>query len=153
MIVNTERIFRILFAVSDISMMLIRIFFQRKVLPEHRCSTIKVNPLGLITGAIAAITAIIFGLEYIFSPRTLGFVYLVSCSYWLHWLGVILLGMGITLLGIAHHHLGRRFYSLVALKENQVFVDTGPYRYVRHTIYPPILVAIFGEAYWLRILS
>ena len=51
---------------------------------------------------------------------------------------------GIALLGFSHHHLGRSFHSLVVSKENQVLVETGPYRWIRHPIYAAYLMNYLG---------
>ena len=48
--------------------------------------------------------------------------------------------MGITLLGLAHYHLGKGFHSLVVAKEDQFLVKTGPYRWIRHPIYTAYMI-------------
>lgn len=59
---------------------------------------------------------------------------------WLRWLGAVLLAAGITLLGLAHYHLGKSFNSLVVSKEDHQLVTSGPYRWVRHPIYTAYLM-------------
>jgi protein-S-isoprenylcysteine O-methyltransferase Ste14 len=63
---------------------------------------------------------------------------------WLRWLGALFLAGGITILGVAHHHLGKSFHSLVVAKGNQVLVETGPYRWIRHPIYTAYLMNYLG---------
>ncbi len=46
---------------------------------------------------------------------------------------------GITLPGLFHHHLGRNYHSLMVSKTD-MFVDTGPYRWIRHPIYVIYLI-------------
>ena len=153
---SNEGIFRTLLIISGIAMMTIRIYYQRKVLPERKRTTVKGNPLGLIPGAIAALVTFTFGLEYIFAPGTFSFACAIEYPVWLRWVGVIMLVLGISLLGAAHHHLGRSFHSLVALKEGQVLVDTGPYRYIRHPIYTAYILNYVGggllSANWILTL-
>ncbi len=63
---------------------------------------------------------------------------------WLRWLGVITLAAGITLLGLAHYHLGKSFHSLVVSKEEHQLVTSDPYRWIRHPIYTAYLMNYVG---------
>ena len=141
---NTEVVFRIIFVLFSIVMMLIRGYSQKVILPERGRTAIKGSPLSLVLGAIAAITAIVFGLEYMIAPGTFRFAYPVTYPIPLRWLGSILLGTGLLLLGAAHYHLGLSFSSFVAIKEGQQFVNTGPYRSIRHPIYTAYAVNYLG---------
>jgi protein-S-isoprenylcysteine O-methyltransferase Ste14 len=125
-------------------MFTIRIYYQRKVLPERKAETIKGNPLALIPGVIAALTAVIFGLEYILVPGTFRIAYEVSFPDWLRWSGFLFLLVGTSVLWSAHHHLGRSFSSFVAFKQDQSFVNTGPYQYIRHPIYTAYFLNYLG---------
>jgi protein-S-isoprenylcysteine O-methyltransferase Ste14 len=142
--INTDLMFRILFVMATVAMMLIRVYYQKKVLPKRKQESIKGNPLALIPGAIAALTAIVFGLEYIIAPGTFRFAYIVDFPQWLRWIGFFMLGSGILLLRAAHHHLGLSFSSFVALKEEQALVETGPYRTIRHPIYTAYFINYLG---------
>ena len=141
---NNETIFRVLFVLAFIAMMAIRVFFQSKVLRDKRRIEIKEGSFSLIAGSIAALTAIVFGAEYLFCPGLFSFAYILRFPDWLRWLGVLALAGGISLLGLSHHHLGRSFHSLVVSKEDHVLVKTGPYRWVRHPIYTAYLMNYFG---------
>lgn len=141
---NKENIFRILFIITAICMTLIRTYYQKKILPQRKEESIKGNPVALIPGATAAITTIVFGLEYIIAPGTFKFAYPLAYPNWLRWLGFIFLVTGILLLRSAHHHLGLSFSSFVAFKEDQSFVQTGPYRYIRHPIYTAYVLNYIG---------
>ena len=124
--------------------MVIRVYYQKKVLPEREHTTIKGNQIKLIPGALAALISIIFSLEYIFAPGTFRFAYSLDYPDWLRVLGLLLLLVGITLLGVAHHNLDRSFSSFVALKKEQTFIDTGPYRFIRHPIYTAYFMNYVG---------
>ena len=141
---NSEIVFRVLLASFGIFMMAIRIYYQNKVLPESKNTTVRGNPINLIPGAVAALTSITFSLEYIIAPGTFRFAYLLAYPYWLRYLGMTLLGAGIILLGSSHYHLDRSFSSFVAMKEEQSFIDTGPYRYIRHPIYTAYFMNYIG---------
>ena len=135
-----EIVFRILMFISFVFMFGIRIYFQSKVLHDKREINIQENKLSLAAGGIAAITTLVFGAEYVFFRGTFGFTYLLDFPDWLRWLGVIILAAGITLLGLAHYHLGKSFNSLVVTKEEQQLVTSGPYRWIRHPIYTAYLM-------------
>jgi len=57
---------------------------------------------------------------------------------------VALLIAGISLLWLAHHHLGKSFHSFTVLKEDQKFVVSGPYRFIRHPICSAYLMNYVG---------
>ncbi len=135
-----EIVFRILMILAFFAMFAIRIYFQSKVLHEKRDINIQENKLSLVAGSIAALTTLVFGAEYIFFHGAFGFTYILDYPDWLRWLGVITLAAGITLLGLAHYHLGKSFHSLVVSKEEHQLVTSGPYRWIRHPIYTSYLM-------------
>jgi len=130
-----EGVYRLLFLLTGIAMMAIRSYYQRKVLPQHKKTSIKGKPAHLIPGAIAALTTITFSLEYIIAPRTFGFAYPVNFPDWVRIAGALMLTCGLLLLWSAHFHLDLSFSSFVASSEGQPMVTTGPYAYIRHPIY------------------
>lgn len=139
-----ETIFRILFVLSFIAMMTIRIYFQSKVLCERRKMDFREAPLSLAAGCVAALVTIVFGSEYIIAPGFFEFAYVLPYPLGLRWFGAIILAGGITLLAVAHAHLGRSFHSLVVAKQDHVFVDSGPYRWIRHPIYVAYMMNYVG---------
>ncbi len=139
-----EFIFRILFVLSFIAMLTIRIYSQSKVLRERRGMDFREGPVSLAAGCIAALVTIVFGAEYIIAPGFFGFAYVLPYPIGLRWFGAVLLAGGITLLASAHAHLGRSFHSLVVAKEDHVFVESGPYRWIRHPIYVAYMMNYVG---------
>ncbi len=141
---SSEAIFRLLFILAFVAMMAIRVYYQSKVLRDKGEIQIEEGRLSLIAGSVAALTAIVFGAEYIFMPGLFSFAYLLRYPDWVRWLGALMLAGGITLLGASHHHLGMSFHSLVVSKEHHVLVKTGPYRWLRHPIYTAYLMNYVG---------
>ena len=135
-----EIVYRIIIVLSFIAMFGIRIYFQSRVLHEDREIKVKENKLSLAAGAFAALTTLTFGAEYIFFPGTFSFAYILAYPDWLRWLGILLLAVGISLLGLSHYHLDRSFFSLVVSKEEHQLVTSGPYQWVRHPIYTAYLL-------------
>jgi protein-S-isoprenylcysteine O-methyltransferase Ste14 len=142
--VDRDIVFRTLLALAFIAMMVIRVYYQSRVLRDKREVKLREGSLSLVAGAMAALTSILFGSEYLFFPGFFSFAYVLRYPDWLRWLGALLLSAGIVLLGFSHHHLGKSFHSLVVWRENQVLVETGPYRWVRHPIYTAYLMNYVG---------
>lgn len=132
--------FRVLYILAGITMIALRIYYQKKVWQDRKQVEVKEGGISLIAGALAAIITFVFGFEYILSSGTFAFAYSIPYPSWLRWLGILTLAAGITLLGLSHHHLGRSFHSLVVSKTDRILVDTGPYRWIRHPIYTAYLV-------------
>jgi protein-S-isoprenylcysteine O-methyltransferase Ste14 len=139
-----ETVFRLLFVLSFIAMMAIRLFYQSKVLRDSGRLEIKEGAPSLVAGSIAALVTIVFGAEYIVSPGFFWFAYVLAYPNWVRWLGAIILASGIVLLWASHHHLGRSFHSLIVAKDEQVLVETGPYRLIRHPIYSAYVMNYVG---------
>jgi len=135
--------FRLLFILAAIAQAAIRIYFQSRILPEQARTKVTGQTWRLIPGALAALTVLVFGFAFIFFPSALAWSY-ADFPDWLRWIGAILLLGGVTLLALAHHHLGKSFHSLVVQKSGQVLVDSGPYRLVRHPIYTAYVLCYFG---------
>lgn len=141
---DREGIFRTLFILASIAMISIQFYYQSKVIRDKRVIEIKEDSVSLVAGSIAALTTIVFGVEYMFFPGYFSFAYVLHYPDWIRWLGGIILAVGISLLSISHHHLGKSFHSLMVSKENQVLVETGPYRWIRHPIYMAFLMNYLG---------
>ena len=141
---SSEASFRTLFILSFIIMTGIRVYYHSKALGEQGRIEVREGPLTIVAGSIAALTTIVFGAEYIFSPGSFAFAYPLLYPDWLRWLGAILLAGGLALLAYAHHHLGRSFHPLVVSREQQVLVSTGPYRWIRHPVYTAYLANYVG---------
>ena len=137
---NVEITLRVIFALAGVTMLVVRIYYQSRVFQDRNKVEVKEGGLSLIAGALAALTAFVFGFELILSPGTFAFAYSFPYPSWIRWLGVLALAGGVTLLRLSHHHLGRSFHSLVVSKADRVLVDTGPYRWIRHPIYTAYLV-------------
>jgi protein-S-isoprenylcysteine O-methyltransferase Ste14 len=141
---DQEIIFRISFIMSGVAMFAIRIYYQSKVRGDLRRSEMQDSGPRLIPGSIAALVTLIFSAEYIFFPGTFSWAYSIHFQAWLRYIGLALLFSGISLLWFAHYHLGKSFHSFVILKEDQVLVDGGPYRFIRHPIYTAYFMNYIG---------
>jgi protein-S-isoprenylcysteine O-methyltransferase Ste14 len=141
--VHSEKVFRGLFVLFTAAMMCIRVYYQMRDRQGREHVTVKEKGLSLAVGSLAALITLVFGVAYIFSPGAFSWAY-VQYPDGLRWLGALVLAIGITLLGLSHHHLGKSFHSLVVTKEGQTFVESGPYRRVRHPIYTAFFINYVG---------
>ena len=80
---SVEIAFRILFLLAGITMFAIRIYYQKKVFLDRKQVEVKEGRISLIAGAIAALTAFVFGFEFILSPGTFAFAYSIPYPSWL----------------------------------------------------------------------
>jgi protein-S-isoprenylcysteine O-methyltransferase Ste14 len=138
-----EDVFRLIFALSGVALLAIRVYYQSKILSERGRTTVTGRSWRLLPGAIAAATSIVFGLAYIFFPSAFAWSY-ADYPDWVRWGGALTLLSGLLLLWAAHHRLGVSFHSLVVRKSEQALVETGPYRAIRHPIYSAYVVSYVG---------
>lgn len=125
---DSETLFRLLFLTSTIFMFAIRTYYQRKIRSERLRTEERGSRLRLIPGATAAIVVIVFCIEFIFAPGEFEFAYLIEYPTWLRWLGIVMLVIGISLLWVAHHHLGKSFHSFfsrIYLKDYDTLQSAG----------------------------
>jgi len=141
---TTDTFFRILFCLDALGMSAVRGYYQSKILRGASPFHFREDALSLAAGVLAALTTIVFGVEYIFFPGAFAFAYALPYPLALRWLGVTALAVGITVLWAAHHHLGRSFSSFVGVRDGHVLVESGPYRWIRHPIYLAFLLSYLG---------
>jgi len=138
---DREAVFRALMLLAFIVLMIVRFYYQSRIYREKRKVEIREGDLSILAGIVAGLTTIVFSAEYLFFRGTFSFAYWLRYPDWLRWLGALLLFGGIALHGVALHHLGRSFHSLVVAKQDHVLVESGPYRWIRHPIYAAYLVS------------
>lgn len=79
-------------------------------------------------------------------------------SFWLNFIGLIMLTGGIFIRVWAIKTLGKHFTATVTLTNNHKFISSGPYKLVRHPSYLGAFLAIVGcpvflNAAWATLLS
>jgi protein-S-isoprenylcysteine O-methyltransferase Ste14 len=141
--VTEELVFRILTALSGIAILGIRVYYQGRILQDEKRTKITGSAWRVIPGAVAALATMVFGAAYVFFPAAFPWSY-AEYPEWLRWAGAAMALAGILLLWSAHHHLGLSFHSLVVRKSDQRFVQTGPYRLIRHPIYTAYMLSYLG---------
>jgi protein-S-isoprenylcysteine O-methyltransferase Ste14 len=64
--------------------------------------------------------------------------------HWLFYMGLVLLVAGVGLRAYATRTLGRSFTLEVMTRPEQVVIDSGPYRWIRHPAYAGSLLTVLG---------
>lgn len=89
---------------------------------------------------------------YLFAPDRLG-RFQLDLPGWLRWLGACAWLTSLALLLWVHRALGRNFSGLLRTRDDHELVTWGPYRWVRHPMYPTFLLLATGmfllTAHWL----
>ncbi len=140
---SSEMGFRVMILLGGLGVGAIRGYYQSKVLSERERTQETGRRWRLVPIALAALVNIVFGVAFIVAPRAWAWSY-VRYPLWMRALGTVVLGAGVALLWWSHAHLGKSFHSLVVRKEEQVLVESGPYRWVRHPIYTAYLFSYIG---------
>jgi hypothetical protein len=89
-----EMVFKAILFLAFIGMLVIRIYYQLKIVRDKRKVEIKEGSISLIAGSIAAFTSIVFGAEYIFFQGVFSFAYGLRYPDWVRWSGGIMLAGG-----------------------------------------------------------
>jgi protein-S-isoprenylcysteine O-methyltransferase Ste14 len=140
---NSEPIFRLVFALLYVLLILIRAYFDRKAQPvnptvsEQERWTVLVNREGRIRITLRAMLFLIMAaavILYIIYPSGMA-RFTLPLPDWLRWLGVGLGIICIPLLIWIYVALGQYWSPGLELKEQHRLVASGPYRRVRHPMY------------------
>ena len=71
---------------------------------------------------------------YLIYPEGLSWATIII-PIWLRWLGVALGVLALLLFLWVHRHLGQHFSVKLRITEQQNFINTGPYQWIRHPMY------------------
>lgn len=89
---------------------------------------------------------------YLVAPERLA-AFQLALPGWLRWLGAGLWVVSLALLLWVHRALGRNFSGLLRTRADHQLVTWGPYRWVRHPMYPTFLLLAVAmlllTAHWL----
>ena len=136
---NIELIFRIALAVIGTIYTAIRIYYTRLTMQSDRNffrprSDIRQLVFGTLGFLNIAPTVI-----YVVAPEQLAWAVLPLPAGW-RWLGIGLGVVGIFFLLWIHHTLGKNFSVPGVMKEKQLLITVGPYRWVRHPMYTALFL-------------
>jgi protein-S-isoprenylcysteine O-methyltransferase Ste14 len=98
--------------------------------------------LGIVLGVLLALRVQAFSIA--------------SASGLLFWLGILLMYAGLALRFYAITVLGAFFTTTVTVAPDQMLIETGPYRFIRHPAYTGLFIILLGLglslANWLSLL-
>ena len=143
---NDELIFRIALALIVSVYVATRIYYARLAMQSDGNFFRPRRDLRQITFGILFFSSIVLMVIYVVAPEQLVWAALPLLAGW-RWLGIGLGLVGIFLLFWAHRALGKNLSAPGVMKEEQLLVTAGPYKWVRHPMYT--ILFLFGIAYFL----
>jgi protein-S-isoprenylcysteine O-methyltransferase Ste14 len=131
---NNELTFRVGLAVIGVILYALRFYYfgltaRTGTKVSKRANTVR----SLLIGAVGLL-AMVAPMAYVFTPRWLAWAALPLPGT-LRWIGLGLGLLSVPLLLWSHHTLGSNYDMPEVIKERQVLVRRGPYRWVRHPMY------------------
>jgi protein-S-isoprenylcysteine O-methyltransferase Ste14 len=119
-----------------------RLFFQSRIKSGQRYTRIYEKQEKLLFRLFALAFLL---LPFYFLTPWINFASLPLAA-WLRWSGGAGTALGIAFFGWAHHALGQNWTAVLALSEKHAFVNSGPYRYIRHPMYAAFFITGIGFA-------
>jgi len=125
-----EIYYKIITIILVLIIFLIRIPYTRKQIFNKR---------QILKGVIILVVIILYLLP-VFNFANLRF------DLWIRLMGLIIYSLGLILIAISHHYLGKNWHPLMDVKnsKNLNIVHKGPYKYIRHPIYLSWFIIIIG---------
>lgn len=94
--------------------------------------------------SIVLYAGVFIGVTLAFTLSTVSFSAITDARAVIFWLGVALMALGALFRWYAIRVLGKFFSRDVAVSAEQVVVERGPYRYIRHPSYTGSLISFLG---------
>ena len=126
--------FHLLFSLSFLAMIGIRVVFHRKAARERTNVEHKESNLNVAVRGIFGFGYIFCLLIYILAPRLFDWA-LTPLPLWLRWTGAAITVGSIALLAWIQWALGVQFHITVHTQDDHQLISHGPYRWVRHPMY------------------
>jgi protein-S-isoprenylcysteine O-methyltransferase Ste14 len=150
--VKASGVFHIVFVVFFFSVVVLRLYYHYKARTWKRRNRAHEGPVIPALRILVGVPMMAAVLVYPFKPAVLSFATFSLSPKW-RWTGATLTLISVILLGWVHRSLGRNFSTELRIQEDHRLVTNGPYRYVRHPMYPTFLLMFAGflllTANWL----
>ena len=82
---------------------------------------------------------------YLLDPRMMAWA-AVDTPYWLRWIGMVPLTLGVLLSTWGFHYLGSNLTISISTKAEHCLITSGPYQWIRHPLYTGGMIQSFGLA-------
>ncbi len=136
-------IFHLLFILSFLSMLIVRVAFHRMAARERTNVEHKESNLNVVVRGIFGFGYILSLLIYIFMPKWFDWA-LFPLPIWLRWVGAVVTLISILMLVWIQWALGVHFHTTVHTQEEHQLVSHGPYQWVRHPMYTNFILMGLG---------
>ncbi len=149
---DEESIFRVLFGVSFLTMMVYRLSQHLKAKTYQGNSSLQAEGKLLNLVRVGFVVPFLWAVfSYLFAPERLTWAALPVPSA-LRWVGMGLLVLSLPLLVWVHQALARNFSTTLRIRPDHTLVTSGPYRWVRHPMYTVFCLmfagVLVGTANW-----
>lgn len=148
----SEKVFRIIFFLLFILMMIIRSYYGLKGRRRGESSWSVENEAAdhegrwcIYVRGFLFLYMLAVVVLYAISPDWLG-LYVIPLPPWFRWIGAILSASSLPFLVWVHHTLGEEWSTNLRLRDKHKLVTSGPYRWVRHPMYTVLFSFFIGLA-------
>jgi protein-S-isoprenylcysteine O-methyltransferase Ste14 len=149
---SEQLLFRVIVAFTLILFVAHRGYYNRKFPPKDSETIDLLGKSKILIGAsILSIVALVSTLLFVVAPNLMKWASVVFPPV-LRWMGVGLALIGFALLEWSHRVLDSNWSDQPRIMETQEFVQSGPYRWIRHPMYTSFLLilgsTLFISANW-----
>lgn len=139
----TEPLFHLLFVMTFLGFMVIRVHYHRKAMKTAGQYTNKEGRFTTILRGIAGLSYILTLLAYMVYPPILIWA-AVPLPDGLRWVGAALSLAVLPLIRWVQESLGSNFSTTIHIRDEHTLVTRGPYRWVRHPMYTVLMMQSIG---------
>ncbi len=148
---NNEIVYQIALATLIVSFLAVRMYYHRKAGTLGESISEDANKAIPFLRRVLGVPWVIGMFLYVFAPTWMAWAALPLPDE-IRWLGIALSAVTILLLLWIHRALDRNFSTVARLHDHQTLITAGPYRWIRHPMYPTLwlfsLAAFLISANW-----
>ena len=137
---ESETVFRIIFGITLVAGMGIRVYFQKQAKGVERVASYHQRRERFLLNLL--LSSYLLMLLYVFTPW-LDFSH-IPLPTWIRWIGALMICVGLGLFTWTHQVLGANWSGVLEISKGHRFVTEGPYRYVRHPMYGTMFWSAVG---------
>lgn len=136
-------IFHILFVITFLSFMGIRVYYHRRARRDGGRMDVRDSRASILLRLVVAIPLVGLVVAYLIRPEILAWAE-VRLPVWIYVFGTALVLVSFPLLIWTHESLGANFNTILGTRDRRFLATEGPYRWVRHPMYSVLFVYLLG---------